>query len=521
LIRFALDALLKGIGAPAARGFLLKWFKLMSQQKQPPPSKGQQTEESLRNKESNDMCGGDDAEAKLQALYKSSWENAEEGTAIPEIITLDTAEGDGSPDASGLPVPSATVNGRLFVEKAVNAQVLGSHMAREVDKVAKALQEGGTSLDVEATDSDIAAWQYGIPKDKVSVLMSTYHPAIKARPRRYVALPPAQVSHLSGTYFHQPATPSAELITNVLLLADPQGIARHGDPDPGISVTEVGKLLETYARHAATQQSRKWFLGVAVAGNCVAAPDAIGALGAPLGLAGAMRRCLAAATKGKTGDRAAALLGVAQAWQKVSPEIAKAADEKKAAALMLEACKPWATPTGALVDEIDANRCAAQNEVQLELGPVPAGSAAILVNGRKYGPIFHEQDGVIFGASHISFAEELELVYGLRLAGEKGNAFAKISEMLKIGDGEDDALRLGYAMAVRAQAVDKAMALRVDHSGGAEEEEDDDASARRVAAEYASDEHGQTYLSKAFDAAPDSLKVSVPCKQGLACPFKL
>lgn len=314
------------------------------------------------------------------------------------------------------------------------------------------------------------------------------------------------------------------------------------------------QLLEAYVQRLATVPVwRRWFLGIAVAGGCTA--EAGCTKGAPLSLAGAMRRCLMAAAPGRvsaeelkknsnTGGnsgKAETLEGVLKSLvagiAKASGDITEAMrgkGEADAAQKLLQACSAAAeakSPAwGGLqylranelkTSEVDVDLWAAHNELERLLGPVPAGAAVVSVNGRRYGPIYPVQNGITFQARHLSFAEEVDLVY-VQLGGPSGKELdwrkgpgdtwpgAGINRLLRDAGAEEDPLALAYALAHRSKVVEDMRSM-----GKGEDKQSDDEPMD------GGDDSGESELEKAFNKAPSELRLHLPCPADSPCPFRI
>merc|ERR1711937_784744 len=77
----------------------------------------------------------------------------------------------------------------------------------------------------------------------------------------------------------------------------------------------------------------------------------------------------------------------------------------------------------------------------------------------------------------------------------------------------EDPLRLAYALAIRARAVEDALLVR------GEERRDGEPSAQHMA--EGDDEQDVSPLEKAFQTSPDALKMSTPCRDDSPCPFRI
>lgn len=405
------------------------------------------------------ICGKG-VKKRIEQVWETLWQA--ERKPVP---TLEAKEGGAT--GGGLSAPTAVVNGRLVQGDEILEKGALSRLCQTAIETLIAALQWGQGPPVQGTDAEIAEWQYFGGSRKP--LLRNWHPALvgdAAVGSRILPLAPTAILPLPGG--RAPGADGGPPIAHVLLLGDPQA-------DGAISDAPAA-FLAAYAQHLAAagpsdweepgQPSARW-LHVAVAGPCSADSG-------PPPPAVALRRCLAAvAASGDLQPSAAASLAGA---------LARAANVSDASRpSLLDACRGaaredgWPTPEALDDDGLDAAYCATQLDVARALGPVQGGAAALWVNGRRYGPMRPVEQGMPFAASHVALLEELAMMYGPRHRGTSSTSArwpvsAAAEALGRASTAGADPLRLVYALAVRARAVEEVAASRRSSEAVQEEE---------------------------------------------------
>jgi len=203
LLRGALHALSVGPGGPKAARTLLERFEA-----------GGGTTDNL--------CDAG-AEKRLRKIWKQLWKETK--TSVPEIQPRDDV---GEVPVAKLPVPSATVNGRLLrwsedMERSAFVESLGMLCKDEVEALVRKLSWQQSDLTFNANDEKIAAWQHGAGSLE---LLRVWHPLLnpdRLRVAHHVPMRPEALQGLAAGFFSNEASASstAPLLCHVLVLGDP------------------------------------------------------------------------------------------------------------------------------------------------------------------------------------------------------------------------------------------------------------------------------------------------------------
>jgi len=457
-----------------------------------------------------------------------------------------------------MPVPSATVNGRILVGAGLFDGGLDILCKDELDMLVQKLSQQEEDLELTASDEEIARWQIGPSQ------LSVWHPVLipdSGSPARYVPIPANELRQLPGGLAIGSSAQQDDmtsLAVHVLLLADPLSALSSAEKGSGeSSLEEDGPLaspalfLDAYAQHFAgvSAESKgglsRW-LFTAVTGSCPAMRSGDSAV--LLSLAGALQRCLAsalpqslaneAAAMAPSTDMASVLASLARAVGQASKPAGAAlqtGDAAAAAKVLLSSCAEaakadghWAAPTKLHPEDFtfgaeDTRLCEAQQQVAHAVGVIPAGAAIVLLNGRQHGPVFPIHGGARFKSAHLSLTEQLELAHGSKLSGPSASAFPPddahwpstgIMKALKAASPHKDSLHVSYALAVCARTAQELQALR---SGTGEGEMQDGG----AVAQIEEDKEGFGPIQQLFRDTPDELRIHLQPKDGSPSPLRI
>mmetsp|Transcript_118689 Transcript_118689/g.378410 ORF Transcript_118689/g.378410 Transcript_118689/m.378410 type:complete len:1644 (-) Transcript_118689:86-5017(-) len=446
------------------------------------------------------------AKKRIKKVWSALWSKA--GEAEPE---LKEPEEDNS--GVGLPVPSATVNGQLLTGSALLAtDALPRLCQQEVEKIVIGIQRG-RQPDTEDSDAAIAKWQYS----SGGGYTSTWHPAlVQAGAATYVPLKPDLLRSIPGGKVEGHV--GGTVVAHILILGEPHSDV-NGTKSP---LADFAQLFRAFAKKFEMSQKKlaSWetegfterVFKVTVAGGCPEAASATDSAPA-LTPAAALRRCLAVAFPPGMSVSAALLGSVAGAWSKVTNTV----DFVRS---ILEPCSKHAQELldrpPAHMDSEDFALCRAQQDVVQALGPVPANSAVLAVNGRRFGPIHAMQSGMLFAAEHVDLAEDLEMKFMHGLSGPSAQKYSNsggTTQALRDAGASADPLLLSYALALRARAIEQAVASRSGAADGEDEEEEAETSTRRTG--------GHTPAQTAFEEAPANLRLHLAPDASRPCPLRV
>lgn len=321
--------------------------------------------------------------------------------------------------------------------------------------------------------------------------MRSWYPGISTGSQvRHVSLAPHLLKSAPGGLL----VPGEDALSRPFPAVHAVIVGEEGEGGPSL-LRYVGELLEAYQQLSSHKVATdglapKRALHIVVTGGC-ASDD--------LTIAGALRRCLAAA--------------MPAAYSRLDLDVMKnlgrtLRSSKVAPAAVLDACSQVVGKAGeeilkpqvAKTSPEDMERCRQQSPLIQAVGNPAKGTALLSVNGRIFGPLDVEKGLFALSPRALLQAEELELDYGPVLMRDNNAELQEatvVSELVSAGASEEDLYRLAFALSVRSKTVSESIAARSGEDSDEEDQEHASFRARIGPAEMA------------FRNAPQGLRLNV------------